>query len=182
MQVWEELYMKSNKLKKFISVALCFTMCFTLIETIGRTNIVKADSNSQSIIPAVEAWPNIPSPFNIRDWAKTANDFYNLAFNTKAEGTDLPLIKTFNVDHPSSGGFTGETFSMPSYLSSSWGLGQYATQYSIQVSNDHINWTDAYSTINGKGGTENVSFKNKNSRYVRLNLKQGIGDKFEVAG
>ena len=108
------------KLKKFMSVALSFTMCFTLIENITRPDIVKADTNSQSNIPTVESWPNIPSPFKIRDWGKTANDFYDLAFNTKAKGTDLPMIKTFNVDAPSTGGFTGETFTMPSYLSSAW--------------------------------------------------------------
>ena len=113
--------MESKKLKKFMSAALCFTMCFTLVETIARPDIVKAGSNnSQSNIPTVEAWPNIPSPLNIRDWGKTANDFYDLAFNTKAVGTDLPMIKTFNVASPTSGGFTGETFTMPSYLSSSW--------------------------------------------------------------
>ncbi|MGH4051658.1 MAG: hypothetical protein ACREVX_09930 [Clostridium sp.] len=112
--------MKSMKLKKFMSVALSFSMCFTLIENVIRTDIVKADSNSQSDIPTVEAWPNIPSPFNIRDWNKTANDFYDLAFNTKAKGTDFPMIKTFNVNTPSTGGFIGETFTMPSYLSSSW--------------------------------------------------------------
>ncbi|KIF79642.1 beta-mannosidase [Streptomyces sp. 150FB] len=42
--------------------------------------------------------------------------------------------------------------------------------YKIQVSDNGSNWTDAYSTTNGQGGTETVNV-GKNARYVRM---QGV--------
>ncbi len=43
-----------------------------------------------------------------------------------------------------------------------------ARAYKIQVSNDSSNWTDVYSTTNGKGGIEEISFTPTNARYVRM--------------
>lgn len=117
--------MKFKKTQKWMVIALSFALCFAFSGTIVNPIIANADTIvhtdaiaraatiGQSSIPAVEAWPNIPSPFSIRDWTKTANDFYNLAFDEQAEGRDLPIIKTFIINHPSLGGFTGETFVCP---------------------------------------------------------------------
>ncbi|WP_037606359.1 discoidin domain-containing protein [Streptacidiphilus rugosus] len=43
----------------------------------------------------------------------------------------------------------------------------YATGYQIQTSNDAVNWSTAYSTTTGKGGTETLSL-NGTGRYLRL--------------
>ncbi len=171
----------SEKLQKWISVLLVLVVCFTFSGIALSPNVANAAVTDQSIIPAVEAWPNIPSSFHIRDWTKTANDFYDLAFDENAKGKDLPILKTFTVDHPSQGGFTGLTFGMPSYMKDSWGLGDYASHYSIQVSSDAVQWKDVFKTTDGKGGTENIAFASKYGRYVRLKLDKGIGDKFEVS-
>jgi hypothetical protein len=44
----------------------------------------------------------------------------------------------------------------------------YAKSYQIQVSNDATNWTDAYVTTTGDGGTDDFSFPAKSGRYVRM--------------
>lgn len=46
----------------------------------------------------------------------------------------------------------------------------YGKAYKIQVSDNASNWTDAYSTTNGQGGTETVNV-GRNARYIRM---QGI--------
>jgi hypothetical protein len=44
----------------------------------------------------------------------------------------------------------------------------YGVQYQIQVSNDHQNWTTAFTQTNGQGGTENITFPPVTGRYVRM--------------
>lgn len=44
----------------------------------------------------------------------------------------------------------------------------YAKSYQIQVSADNENWTDAYSTAEGKGEKEEIRFDPVNARYVRM--------------
>lgn len=46
--------------------------------------------------------------------------------------------------------------------------GVYALSYKIQVSNDKVNWVDAYVNNNGKGQTENLTFPAVTGRYVRM--------------
>ncbi|MFI0943892.1 glycosyl hydrolase family 95 catalytic domain-containing protein [Streptomyces sp. NPDC021020] len=46
----------------------------------------------------------------------------------------------------------------------------YASAYKIQVSDDSVHWTDAYSTTSGHGGTETAAV-NKSAHYVRM---QGV--------
>ncbi|MBP0457192.1 discoidin domain-containing protein [Streptomyces montanisoli] len=43
----------------------------------------------------------------------------------------------------------------------------YAKAYKIQLSTDGTNWTDAYSTTSGKGGTETIAVSGT-ARYVRM--------------
>ncbi|XID96104.1 discoidin domain-containing protein [Paenibacillaceae bacterium WGS1546] len=47
----------------------------------------------------------------------------------------------------------------------------YAKTFKIQISNDSgtpVNWTDVYSTSNGSGGIENITFAAQNAKYVRM--------------
>ncbi len=44
----------------------------------------------------------------------------------------------------------------------------YGKSYQIQVSNDAQTWTPVYSTTNGQGGMESITFNPVNTRYVRM--------------
>jgi hypothetical protein len=44
----------------------------------------------------------------------------------------------------------------------------YGRSYRIDVSTDNSNWTTVYTTSNGDGGTDNVSFPAVSARYVRM--------------
>ena len=44
----------------------------------------------------------------------------------------------------------------------------YGSSYKIQVSDDHLNWTDVYSTTSGNGGLDDITFTTVNTRYVRM--------------
>lgn len=44
----------------------------------------------------------------------------------------------------------------------------YGKSYKIQISNDAANWVDVYSTANGDGGLDTISFNAVNARYVRM--------------
>jgi len=64
----------------------------------------------------------------------------------------------------------------------------YAKSYKIQVSNDDINWTDVYSTTSGDGGIDEITFSQKNVKYIRMyGTQRGTGYgyslwEFEVYG
>lgn len=44
----------------------------------------------------------------------------------------------------------------------------YGKSYKIQVSSNEANWVDVYSTTNGKGGIETITFNETTARYVRM--------------
>lgn len=44
----------------------------------------------------------------------------------------------------------------------------YGKSYQIQVSDDAVNWTDVYSTTNGQGKVEKITFPEVEARYVRM--------------
>jgi len=56
---------------------------------------------------------------------------------------------------------------MVSTVSLNWETA-YASKYKLQVSDDAEHWTDVYSTDQGKGGVEQVSFPPVKTRYVRM--------------
>jgi beta-galactosidase len=44
----------------------------------------------------------------------------------------------------------------------------YADQYRIELSSDNVNWRTVYSTTNGDGGTDDITFATTDARYVRM--------------
>ncbi len=44
----------------------------------------------------------------------------------------------------------------------------YASAYSLQVSNDAVNWTTVYSTTTGDGGIDDITGLSASGRYVRM--------------
>ncbi|HTR42093.1 MAG TPA: glycoside hydrolase family 3 C-terminal domain-containing protein, partial [Pseudomonadales bacterium] len=54
-----------------------------------------------------------------------------------------------------------------------WGT-NYATSYQIQISTDNTNWTSAYTTASGGGGTEDILVSGR-GRYIQLSCTQRAG-------
>ena len=59
-------------------------------------------------IAYVEQFPKIPEPFRLRDWAETARKYNNVVFSQLATVTTL--------QEPTSGGYLGDIFTIPSYV------------------------------------------------------------------
>ena len=51
----------------------------------------------------------------------------------------------------------------------------YATSYNIEVSRDKDNWAEVYSTQEGKGSTESITFKPQKTRYIKINCLKRKG-------
>ena len=64
-------------------------------------------------IDRVLLMPNIPEPFNMRDWKQVARDYDDLYFNLSKSGTYLPLI---SIDTNNWGTTTRDVFKSPSYV------------------------------------------------------------------
>jgi beta-glucosidase len=105
---------------------------------------------------------------------------------TAALGKPATASSTENAGTPASAAFDGNAGTRwssaaadPQWLQVDLGTSQtvcgarltwetaYGKAYQIQVSDNGTNWTTAYSTTTGAGGTENLSF-NATGRYVRL--------------
>lgn len=80
------------------------------LSTIKSTQ--KKDNFQLMQIDKVEQMPNIPSPFQMRDWKQVAQDYDDFLFNFNKTGDYLPLISwdTRNWN------FERDTFSLPSYV------------------------------------------------------------------
>lgn len=69
-------------------------------------------SNRIGNIDRVKLMPNIPSPFDIRDWKKVARDYDALVFNLNLTGEFLPLVRLDD----SKTNFPRVSFSLSSYV------------------------------------------------------------------
>lgn len=47
----------------------------------------------------------------------------------------------------------------------------YASEFEVEVSTDNVNFTSIYSTNEGIGGTDSITFDNRDARYVKIVLK-----------
>jgi hypothetical protein len=65
-------------------------------------------------LPKVSAMPDVPQPYRLRDWKKTARDFDSFVFDFNKTGKHLPVI--WIDDRPNS--YPEETFAIPAYISS----------------------------------------------------------------
>jgi hypothetical protein len=101
----------------------------------------------QIVIGRIEAMPNAPSPYLMRDWKSVARGYDSLLFNTALQGQYLPLSKTYtaSVNYP---GLT--SFGLQSYVGGSLGNGEgincipavvCASLAGIDKSNQHgVDW------------------------------------------
>ncbi|WP_123042093.1 hypothetical protein [Cohnella candidum] len=79
---------------------------------LGQTQQESEKSTPQKIIHLVQKMPNLPNPFEIRDWHRTALEFDRFVFDFNLEGDYLPLIwrdrTHYNMDE--------DTFGLMSYV------------------------------------------------------------------
>ncbi|NLZ83619.1 MAG: hypothetical protein GX915_08140, partial [Clostridiales bacterium] len=71
-------------------------------------------------IDFINNFPEQPKRIYNVDWDSIAKKYTSLIFNQKAPeknvDNDLPLCYVFNMDKPSSGGYQGDIFYIPSYV------------------------------------------------------------------
>jgi hypothetical protein len=61
-----------------------------------------------------------------------------------------------------------------------WKDSYYAKSYEVQVSNDGVDWTKAYSTASGKSGVQDFAFPQTAARYVRLYLTKNNKSSYRI--
>lgn len=71
----------------------------------------------QQAIAAIEIMPNIPQPFEMRDWKEVARRYDALLFDFHSSGEHLPLIRWDNRNV----NFKLQSFMIPSYIGASGG-------------------------------------------------------------
>lgn len=77
----------------------------------AQVNVRDGSRDLQIVIPRVEQMPNLPEPFEIRDWKDVAIGYDSLVFDLEREGQFLPLIweHTSTVNYPNEDSFGLET-------------------------------------------------------------------------
>ena len=114
------LYEGRIKLNSVIFKVRFIQIIFTIIVVcVNTTNIF----SQQISINRVEIMPNIPSPFQMRDWKKIAIGYDSLVFDLNATGQYLPLSWLYSntINYPNH-----QSFGIDSYVgwySSGWGEG-----------------------------------------------------------
>ncbi|MEO8742952.1 MAG: discoidin domain-containing protein, partial [Lysobacteraceae bacterium] len=58
---------------------------------------------------------------------------------------------------------------------------EYASDYSIQLSNDGSQWREVRSVLGGNGGRDWIALPESEARYLRLNLVRGHGNGYALA-
>ena len=67
---------------------LGFLSCKTATESIPQS----AESITQLVIPRVDEMPNMPAPYMMKDWKKTALEFDKYVYNFDEKGPFMPMI------------------------------------------------------------------------------------------
>jgi len=76
--------------------------------------VVAVGSDAQFKIARVEAMPNLPRPFNLRDWKEVSRGYTSLVFNPEASGEFLPLVwrdargVNFGLEHWALAAYVGD--------------------------------------------------------------------------
>ena len=80
--------------------------CFVCIISIFGAGLLKV-FGQQIDISRIEMMPNIPSPYEMRDWKQVAVDYDSLVFNFDLTGEHLPLIwwQTNTINYPGHNSF-----------------------------------------------------------------------------
>lgn len=93
--------------RTLVRVALAIS-CRTAVLLIGwSTTVLSAGWAQQMDLPRVEAMPNMPQPYEMRDWRSVTLAYDSLVFDLRREGTYLPLvwINPNTINYPDSPSF-----------------------------------------------------------------------------
>ena len=85
---------------------ILFMLVLTLAVTLLTTGVL-ADEVEQQSIPYMAHWPKLPTPFFVRDWAKTAQQVTLLTLDAEADFPYFPVTKLFRQEQMLSGGAQG---------------------------------------------------------------------------
>ncbi|MHA2109784.1 MAG: hypothetical protein ACW99R_18920, partial [Candidatus Hodarchaeales archaeon] len=96
----------------------CFLLIFSSGNLIGSV-IIRNNPKIEIVsevgqIERVALMPNLPEPFNMRNWEQVSRDYDDLFFNLSATGTFLPLT-SIGTNHWGAAG-DREVFRAPSYV------------------------------------------------------------------
>jgi hypothetical protein len=80
-----------------------------------------AEPTRQIEIPRVEQMPNLPQPYEMRDWNRVAHDYDALVFDFDRQGPFLPVIRW----HEAPGSAGGKVFALDTYVG--WASDGYET-------------------------------------------------------
>jgi len=77
---------------KYLTAAMLLTVLVPLVELTAQ----------QIAVPRIELMPNMPAPYQMRDWKQVALGYDSLVFNFSASGTYLPLVwlNTNTINYP----------------------------------------------------------------------------------
>ena len=94
---------------------ILFMLLLTLAVTLLTTGVL-ADEVEQQSIPYMAHWPKLPTPFFVRDWAKTAQQVTLLTLDAEADFLYFPVTKLFRQEQMLSGSAQGQQFGVQTYL------------------------------------------------------------------
>ena len=71
---------------------LLFTYFLFLTSTFGQSG--------QIAIPRIEKMPNLPAPYNLRNWKQVARQYDSFVYDVTKTGQYLPLVSAFPRGRP----------------------------------------------------------------------------------
>lgn len=77
---------------KYIFFLVIFLLGFLSCKTATESIPQSAESITQLVIPRVDEMPNMPAPYMMKDWKKTALEFDKYVYNFDEKGPFMPMI------------------------------------------------------------------------------------------
>lgn len=94
-------------------IQLFSKVCWVLALLVGTGSALARTEAGQLPIACVERMPNLPQPYQMRDWRKVTEDYLNFLGNTEGRGEHLPLMLWQETEQPQ--------IRLPSYVGSTGG-------------------------------------------------------------
>ena len=88
-------------------------VCWVLALLVCTGSAFARPEAEQRPIACVERMPNLPQPYQMRDWRKVTGDYLNFLGNTEGRGDHLPLMLWQETERP--------PIRLPSYVGGSGG-------------------------------------------------------------
>ena len=133
----------------------------------GLLNIFSAYNWVAANVPAPNVNLAVNKPVTVSSYQDTAHtgpmavdgSASTLWQSKQAKGKNTLASEWIEVDLGTSQNISQVNLSWDAY---------YATNYTIQVSNDHTSWSTVFSTSKGDGAADTVTFSSIQARYVRI--------------